>query len=152
MYCLVNVTGLVKLTALEWYNGANGYMEPNCPCLAVAYDNGRAQLMRHELDDSESALSPFLPLSLSLSLSPLPSLPLSSPPSLKYNRIPHIYTYTVHYSAPILLDTSMSAVTTVKWNPSGSIIAFGGTQKFQDSTELCTVQFYNAFGVVNLLK
>jgi WD repeat-containing protein 35 len=67
IYCLLNVTGLVKLTALEWYNGANGYLEPNCPCLAVAYDNGRAQLMKHELDDSESSLS----LSLSLSPSPL---------------------------------------------------------------------------------
>ena len=53
IYCLLNVTGLVKLTALEWYNGLNGYVEPNCPCLAVVFDNGRAQLMRHELDDSE---------------------------------------------------------------------------------------------------
>ena len=61
VYCLLNVTGLVKLAALEWYNGGNGYVEPNCPCLAVIFDNGEAQLMRHELDDSES-------LSLSLSL------------------------------------------------------------------------------------
>ena len=44
---------MVKLIALEWYNGVNGYMEPNCPTLAVVFDNGRAQLMRHELDDGE---------------------------------------------------------------------------------------------------
>ena len=49
------MTGLVKLVALEWYNGANGYLEPNCPSLAVVFDNGRAQLMRHELDDGEFA-------------------------------------------------------------------------------------------------
>ena len=55
-----------------------------------------------------------------------------------------------HFSAPILLDTSMSVVTTVQWNPTGSIIAFGGTQRFQDGKELCAVQFYNAFGQVNL--
>ena len=43
----------------------------------------------------------------------------------------------------------MSAVTTVQWNLTGSIIAFGGTQRFQDGKELCAVQFYNAFGQVN---
>ena len=53
VHCLLGVTGLVKLAALEWYNGREGYVRPNCPCLVVAFDNGRAQIMRHELDDSE---------------------------------------------------------------------------------------------------
>ena len=53
VHCLASVTGLVKLIALEWYSGVHGYMEPNCPTLAVVFDNGRAQLMRHELDDGE---------------------------------------------------------------------------------------------------
>ena len=60
--------------------------------------------------------------------------------------------HVIIYSAPILLDTNMSAVTTVQWNPTGSIIAFGGTQRFQDGKELCAVQFYNAFGVVILIE
>lgn len=51
--CLSNVTGLVRLSALEWYCGTAGYVQPNCPILAVVFDNGRAQLMRHELDDGE---------------------------------------------------------------------------------------------------
>ncbi len=53
IHCLSNVTGLVKLVGVEWYNGSSGYVEPNCPCLAIVYDNGRAELKRHELDHSE---------------------------------------------------------------------------------------------------
>ena len=138
------MTGLVKLTALEWYSGANGYMEPNCPSLAVVYDNGRAQLMRHELDDSESALS--------FSLSPHTHTHTHTHACTKctHNNFKNVHVFIC--SAPILLDTSMSAVTTVQWNPTGSIIAFGGTQRFQDGKELCAVQFYNAFGVVILIE
>ena len=53
LHCLVGVTGVVKIAGMEWYNGVSGYVEPNCPCLAVAFDNGRAQIMRHELDNGE---------------------------------------------------------------------------------------------------
>ena len=27
-------------------------MEPDCPCLAICFDNGRLQIMRHEVDES----------------------------------------------------------------------------------------------------
>ncbi len=40
-------------------------------------------------------------------------------------------------------------VTCVQWNHTGSLLAFGGTQKFQDGKELCCVQFYSAFGQVS---
>ena len=53
LHCLVGVTGVVKVAGVEWYNGCYGYVEPNCPCLAIAFDNGRAQIMRHELDNGE---------------------------------------------------------------------------------------------------
>lgn len=53
LYCLVNCTGPVKLVGLHWYAGIEGYISPNCPCLAVAFDNGHIQVMRHELDDSK---------------------------------------------------------------------------------------------------
>ena len=56
LYCLVNCTGLVKLVGLHWYTGIEGYISPNCPCLAVAFDNGHMQVMRHELDDSKSVV------------------------------------------------------------------------------------------------
>jgi hypothetical protein len=52
------VTGLVKLAAVEWYCGKKGHVQANCPTLAVVFDNGRAQLMRHELDDSEWVCTP----------------------------------------------------------------------------------------------
>ena len=54
--CLSKVTGLVKLAAVEWYNGSGGPPQPNAPVLAVVFDNGRAQLMRHELDDSKTTV------------------------------------------------------------------------------------------------
>lgn len=40
------------VVGLTWYNGRNGYVEPDCPTLAICYDNGRMQIMRTESDDS----------------------------------------------------------------------------------------------------
>lgn len=40
------------VVGLTWYNGRNGYVEPDCPTLAICYDNGRMQIMRNESDDS----------------------------------------------------------------------------------------------------
>lgn len=48
--CLVNATGAVSLCGICWYNGQLGYVEPNCPCLAICFDNGRCQIMRNESD------------------------------------------------------------------------------------------------------
>ncbi|XP_015772966.1 PREDICTED: WD repeat-containing protein 35-like [Acropora digitifera] len=50
--CLTNVTGAVKIAGIEWYDGREGFVEPNCPCLAVCFDIGRMQIMRHELDEN----------------------------------------------------------------------------------------------------
>ncbi len=50
VYCLDDCTGPVKLVGLEWYNGINGYVSSNCPCLAITFNNGRIQLMKDELD------------------------------------------------------------------------------------------------------
>ncbi|XP_072032249.1 WD repeat-containing protein 35-like isoform X2 [Amphiura filiformis] len=52
IYCLTNVTGAVQITGIDWYNGLQGYIEPNCPTLAVCFDNGRAQIMKHENDEN----------------------------------------------------------------------------------------------------
>ena len=49
--CLIGATGVTKLASIEWYSGVNGYVGPNCLSLIVAYDNGRAQLMKNELDE-----------------------------------------------------------------------------------------------------
>lgn len=50
---------------------------------------------------------------------------------------------------PILLTTHMT-VACVQWNHNGSLLAFGGTQRFQDGKELSCVQFYSAFGQVGM--
>ena len=48
--CLANVTGAIRLSALEWYHGASGSVDTSCPCLAVCFENGRVQIMKHEMD------------------------------------------------------------------------------------------------------
>ncbi|XP_039604109.1 WD repeat-containing protein 35 isoform X1 [Polypterus senegalus] len=50
--CLVNVTGAVSIAGIHWYPGTEGYVEPDCPCLAICFDNGRCQIMRHENDEN----------------------------------------------------------------------------------------------------
>ena len=55
--CLSNVTGAVHIAGIQWYKGEGGYMEPNCPSLAVCFDNGRCQIMRDEGDECRHALS-----------------------------------------------------------------------------------------------
>ncbi|XP_013413466.1 WD repeat-containing protein 35-like [Lingula anatina] len=52
VFCLSNVTGAVHIAGIEWYNGEYGFVEPNCPCLAIVYDNGRCQIMRNESDEN----------------------------------------------------------------------------------------------------
>ena len=37
---------------MEWYDGSGGAAAAGAPVLAVALDNGRLQLMRHESDDT----------------------------------------------------------------------------------------------------
>ncbi|XP_075212960.1 intraflagellar transport protein Oseg4 [Lycorma delicatula] len=40
-----------QVVGLCWYNGHNGYIEENCPCLAICFDTGYLQIMRRENDD-----------------------------------------------------------------------------------------------------
>ncbi|XP_060089548.1 WD repeat-containing protein 35 isoform X2 [Heteronotia binoei] len=52
MNCLVNVTGAFSIAGIHWYPGTEGYVESDCPCLAICFDNGRCQIMRHENDQN----------------------------------------------------------------------------------------------------
>lgn len=51
--CLTNATGAVSIAGIHWYAGTGGYIEPDCPCLAICFDNGRCQIMRFENDESK---------------------------------------------------------------------------------------------------
>mmetsp|Transcript_25379 Transcript_25379/g.58463 ORF Transcript_25379/g.58463 Transcript_25379/m.58463 type:complete len:1193 (+) Transcript_25379:116-3694(+) len=42
---------LVPLSGICWYDGLEGMPDPTAPSLALAYENGRVQLMRHEVDE-----------------------------------------------------------------------------------------------------
>uniref|UniRef100_A0A8C5DJY1 WD repeat-containing protein 35 n=1 Tax=Gouania willdenowi TaxID=441366 RepID=A0A8C5DJY1_GOUWI len=50
--CLTNTTGAVSIAGIHWYAGSGGYVEPDCPCLAICFDNGRCQIMRYENDEN----------------------------------------------------------------------------------------------------
>lgn len=51
--CLGSMGLGAMVVGLTWYNGRNGYVDPDCPTLAICYDNGRMQIMRNESDDSK---------------------------------------------------------------------------------------------------
>ncbi|MEE6523319.1 hypothetical protein FKM82_022158, partial [Ascaphus truei] len=50
--CLVNVTGALSIAGMHWYPGTKGYVEADCPSLAICFDNGRCQIMKHENDEN----------------------------------------------------------------------------------------------------
>lgn len=50
--CLGNVMGAISIAGIHWYAGAEGFVEPDCPCLAICFDNGRCQVMRYENDEN----------------------------------------------------------------------------------------------------
>ncbi|MED6241180.1 WD repeat-containing protein 35 [Ataeniobius toweri] len=50
--CLTGATGAVSIAGIHWYAGAGGYVEPDCPSLAICFDNGRSQIMRYENDEN----------------------------------------------------------------------------------------------------
>ncbi|KAI8908538.1 hypothetical protein EDD86DRAFT_191622, partial [Gorgonomyces haynaldii] len=39
-----------KIASMDWYNGSGGYLEKDVPCLAIAFENGKMQLMRGHSD------------------------------------------------------------------------------------------------------
>ncbi|GAB6028434.1 WD repeat-containing protein 35 [Chamberlinius hualienensis] len=41
----------IVICDIHWYNGKGGYVEANCPCLAICYVNGQVQIMRNENDE-----------------------------------------------------------------------------------------------------
>ncbi|XP_054288459.1 WD repeat-containing protein 35-like [Macrosteles quadrilineatus] len=56
--CLGNTgTGQVwvksaTVVGMAWYDGHNGYVDEDCPCLVICYHSGHLQIMRSENDDS----------------------------------------------------------------------------------------------------
>ena len=42
----------VRLAAIDWYDGQNGFVSPDSPALAICYQNGRCQIMKNESDES----------------------------------------------------------------------------------------------------
>ncbi|KAF6259424.1 intraflagellar transport protein [Scenedesmus sp. NREL 46B-D3] len=52
LYCNEGYVGPCKMVGVDWYDGSRGFPEPSCPVLALCLDNGRMQLMRHDMDDN----------------------------------------------------------------------------------------------------
>ncbi|XP_067008662.1 WD repeat-containing protein 35 [Anabrus simplex] len=49
--CLPEMPGPIQVVGLHWYDGRYGYVEQDCPVLAICYQNGCMQIMRGENDD-----------------------------------------------------------------------------------------------------
>lgn len=49
--CLEGCTEIPMLTSIDWYSGAFGYVEDNCPTLCICFENGRLQIMRSDTDN-----------------------------------------------------------------------------------------------------
>ncbi|XP_065214168.1 WD repeat-containing protein 35 [Planococcus citri] len=49
--CLPAVHVIIHIAAIHWYNGRNGYVEENCPVLAIVYQSGHMQLMKNQHDE-----------------------------------------------------------------------------------------------------
>lgn len=45
-----DLQGVMPIASLDWYDGLEGYEDDTAPSLAIAFENGRVQLMRSELD------------------------------------------------------------------------------------------------------
>lgn len=52
IYCLSGVSGAIHIAGIAWYNGLNGYLEPNCPSLAICFESGRCQIMKNDIDEN----------------------------------------------------------------------------------------------------
>ena len=55
-----DATVVVPVVSVDWYDGVEGYIDQNCPTLAVAFSNGRIQLMINENDPSKYLLEQFM--------------------------------------------------------------------------------------------
>nr|CAD7432265.1 unnamed protein product [Timema monikensis] len=42
----------MQVIGMDWYDGRHGYVEENCPVLAICFDNGCMQIMKEENDDA----------------------------------------------------------------------------------------------------
>ncbi|XP_063218863.1 WD repeat-containing protein 35 isoform X3 [Bacillus rossius redtenbacheri] len=51
IHCLPTGVEGVPVVGLHWYDGHHGFVEEDCPVLAVCFENGSMQLMRGENDD-----------------------------------------------------------------------------------------------------
>jgi WD repeat-containing protein 35 len=51
--CVHNMLGPAQVVGMHWYDGRQGYVEQDCPVLAICYQNGCMQIMRGENDDSK---------------------------------------------------------------------------------------------------
>jgi len=55
----LNAPADATIVCLQWYNGKSGYVEPNCPVLAILYSNGHLLLLKDANDEGEIMLSTF---------------------------------------------------------------------------------------------
>ncbi|KAJ3091801.1 WD repeat-containing protein 35 [Quaeritorhiza haematococci] len=107
----------VKIAAMDWYNGANGYMEPRIPCLAICFENGRIYILRDDKD--------------------LDSVVIDT-------NMRHVRMKWNHNGSVLAVSGTQSIVkSTTGTTPSNSGMPSG---KIEEAKEYCVVQFYGPYG------
>ncbi|OON21585.1 WD domain, G-beta repeat protein [Opisthorchis viverrini] len=112
IYCLNNIHGAVRLVGLHWYNGGKGLVEPNCPTLAVCYDIGRCQLMRHHGDTATEVPKYTMEPQLSQGIQPVVSQSRSRVKT-------HVYFPVIQHLRSLCLPGK--SLTSCAWEGSGSL-------------------------------
>ena len=151
--CLDDPKAKAKLVGLEWWADPDGTPADGVtPHLAIAYANGRVQIMRSETDDGEGGWGIF-------------GVGGGVGGVLLYVRCmdkragtSHAQDSCVRHSCsrarppsprgvePVLIDTGIRA-TRLSWNKDGTILAVAGQGPTKrDGTPLSLVQFYTPYG------
>lgn len=132
--CLASAAGAVSIAGIHWYAGSGGYIEPDCPCLAICFDNGRCQIMRYENDESKGTKTL--------------RCELHSPHHAE--RQTSVDELLRCSPDPVCVDTQMNVVS-IQWNHCGSVLSVAGSLRASNlEKEFNVVQFYTPFGEVSM--
>ncbi|GBG63808.1 hypothetical protein CBR_g39592 [Chara braunii] len=55
-----NSSSKTAIIGVDWYDGLEGYSDPNSPTLAIGMANGKLQLMRHETDEEPIIVETYM--------------------------------------------------------------------------------------------
>lgn len=122
---IYNSQAPVRITGIEWYDGTDGHTYPNAPVLAVAFENGRIQIMRHIEDDAPVLIDTRLQLNnikwnINGTLLAVTGVPIDNNNS---NNNAEVQFYTCLGKYTTTLRVPGGAISSITWEGSGLRLA-----------------------------